>query len=41
VPSLASRQRYVMWATTTGGKVLKRTGVLVDDCATTTVNWRV
>ena len=41
VPSLASRQRYVMWATTTGGAVVKRSGVAVGDCATTTVNVRV
>ena len=41
VPALASKQRYVMWATTSAGKVVKRTGVLVNDCATTTVNFRV
>lgn len=41
VPALASKQKYVMWATTTSGKVVKRTGVQVNDCATTTVNFRI
>ena len=41
VPSLASRQTYVMWATTTSGVVVKKTGIKVNDCATTTVDFRV
>ena len=41
VPALASRQTYVVWATTTSGKVVKRTGVRVEPCRTTAVSIRV
>ncbi len=35
VPALASRQTYVVWATTTSGVTIKRFGVRVDDCKAT------
>ena len=41
IPTLASGQSYVVWLTTTGGVVHKRTGVSVSACKATALNWRV
>jgi hypothetical protein len=41
IPSLASRQSYVLWLTAKDGTVHKRAGVTVDDCKATAVSWRV
>jgi hypothetical protein len=41
VPALASRQRYVIWATTLDGRVVKRSGIPVADCRATPVTIRV
>lgn len=41
LPSLASKQKYVLWLTTTDGKVHKRFGVPVSDCKATPLSWRV
>jgi len=35
VPSLASKQKYVVWATTMDGRTVKRFGVAVTDCKAT------
>ena len=41
VPALASRQRYVIWATTMDGRVVKRFGIPVNDCRATPLNIRI
>jgi hypothetical protein len=41
VPSLASKQKYTIWVNTMDGRTIKRTGIVVNDCATTAVNFRV
>ncbi len=41
VPALASGQTYVMWATTAGGQVVKKSGVRVNSCAATNVAFTV
>ena len=41
IPSLASKQKYVLWLTTTDGKVHKRFHVPVSDCKATPLSWRV
>lgn len=41
IPSLASKQKYVIWLTTMDGKVHKRTGVPVSDCTATPLSFRV
>ena len=41
IPSLASKQRYVLWLTTADGRVHKRFGIPVNDCKATPLNWRV
>lgn len=41
IPSLASRQSYVLWLTEKDGTVHKRTAVTVNDCKAAPVSWRV
>lgn len=41
IPSLASKQKYTIWLTTTDGKVHKRTDVPVSDCKATPLSFRV
>ncbi len=40
IPSLASGQKYVVWAQTAGGATLKRTGVVVNACGATPLSFR-
>ena len=41
IPSLASKQKYVVWLTTLDGKVHKRTGIAVADCKATPLSFRI
>lgn len=41
VPSLASKQTYVIWVNTTDGRTIKRTGVTVNDCKATPLSFRI
>lgn len=40
VPALASKQKYVVWATTLDGRTVKRFGVPVSDCKATPLSFR-
>jgi hypothetical protein len=41
VPSLASKQKYVIWANTMDGRTIKRFGVPVSDCKATPLSIRI
>lgn len=41
IPSLASKQKYVLWLTAMDGTVHKRFGVPVNDCTATRLDFRV
>lgn len=41
VPSLASKQKYVIWAKTLDGRTIKRFGIPVSDCKATPLSLRI